>query len=183
MRRLMRRGFAIILFAVLIAIWAFPEWFGLASRPTRSAAGDAIVVRDGDTLTIGDRDVRLHGIDAPEFTQSCKTATGIDWPCGRDARLALVQLVKGHVISCEDRATDKYGRTVATCRDDQGRDLARAMAEQGLAVSFGGFAEGPYADDEAAAKQAKRGVWQGTFDPPSSWRESHPRHRKDAGAS
>ena len=28
--------------------------------------------KDGDTLTVGDSEVRLFGIDAPEFDQTCK---------------------------------------------------------------------------------------------------------------
>jgi endonuclease YncB( thermonuclease family) len=167
---------ALILFGTL---WLYPEWFGLSSEgPTQSAGGDKIIVRDGDTLTIGTQDHRLHGIDAPEFAQICKDAKGNDWPCGKLARAEMQALVKGHTIACEERARDKYQRVVATCRDESGRDLARTMAERGLAVSFGGFAEGPYASDEGAAKAAKRGVWQGTFDPPSSWRSGHPRGGK-----
>jgi endonuclease YncB( thermonuclease family) len=172
----MRRWGSILCLIALLTVWLYPEWFGLSNaRPTRSADGAAIIVRDGDTLTIEKQDYRLHGIDAPEFNQICKTATGTDWPCGKLARANLVALIAGHKLSCEERAHDKYGRVVATCLDDKGSDIARSMIERGLAVSFGGFAEGPYAAEEALAHTAKRGLWQGAFDPPSSWRTSHPR--------
>ena len=172
----MRRWGSILLLIALLTIWLYPEWFGLSSvRPTRSADGAAIIVRDGDTLTIEKQDYRLHGIDAPEFNQMCKTAEGSDWPCGKLARAGLAALIAGRKIACEERAHDKYGRVVATCRDDKGSDIARLMIERGLAVSFGGFAEGPYAAEEALAQSAKRGLWQGAFDPPSSWRTTHPR--------
>jgi endonuclease YncB( thermonuclease family) len=178
-RRFLRRFGVMALLLLLGALWLFPEFFGLMSEgPTQAATGDKIVVRDGDTLTIGTQDHRLHGIDAPEFAQICQDAAGADWPCGKLARVEMQGLVKGHVISCEERAHDKYQRIVATCRDEVGRDLARTMAERGLAVSFGGFSEGPYATEEADAKAAKRGLWQGRFDPPSSWRTGHPRGGK-----
>ena len=80
-----------------------------------------------------------------------------------------------HTIKCQERAHDKYGRVVATCIDEHQTDVAQRMVERGLAVSFGGFAEGPYAVDETQAQVDKRGIWQGSFDPPKSWRASHPR--------
>lgn len=166
----------ILVLLLLTALWLFPDWFGLSNaHPTRTVDGATVIIRDGDTMTIDKQDYRLHGIDAPEFTQICKTATGIDWPCGKAARTELVTLVKSRTLACEERARDKYNRVVATCTDDQGNDVARTMIERGMAVSFGGFAEGPYAADEAIAKSARRGLWQGAFEPPSSWRTSHPR--------
>ncbi len=170
----MRHWGSVLLLLALAVLWLFPEWFGFSNaRPTRSVDGAIIVIRDGDTMTIAHQDYRLHGIDAPEFTQVCKTGAGADWPCGKTARAALVTLVKGRTLTCEERARDKYNRVVATCIDDNGKDIARSMIEHGLAVSFGGFASGPYATDEAIAKTARRGLWQGTFDPPSSWRTTH----------
>jgi endonuclease YncB( thermonuclease family) len=176
LRRLLRRTGVILLLVLLFLVWLVPDWFGLpGSRPIRKADGATVIVRDGDTLKIAGQDYRLHGIDAPEFNQSCKTATGTDWPCGKGAREALVKLVGTNALECEERAKDKYDRVVATCRTASGVDLAQEMATSGLAVSFGGFAEGPYAAEEATAKAARRGLWQGPFDPPSSWRATHPR--------
>jgi endonuclease YncB( thermonuclease family) len=176
LRRFLKRTAVVLLLALLFLVWLVPDWFGLpGSRPIRKADGASVVVRDGDTLKIGGQDYRLHGIDAPEFTQGCKTAAGTDWPCGKQAREALVKLVGTNALECEERAKDKYDRVIALCRTATGVDLAQEMAEQGMAVSFGGFAEGPYAAEEAAAKTARRGLWQGAFDPPSSWRATHPR--------
>jgi endonuclease YncB( thermonuclease family) len=176
LRRFLRRTAVILLLLLILLIWLVPEWFGLPpAHPIRKADGASVVIRDGDTLKIGGQDYRLHGIDAPEFTQSCKTAAGTDWPCGKRAREALVKLVGTNALECEERAKDKYDRVIGTCRTAAGIDLGQAMAEAGLAVSFSGFAEGPYAAEEAVAKAARRGLWQGPFDPPSSWRATHPR--------
>jgi endonuclease YncB( thermonuclease family) len=174
--RFFRRTAVMLLLALLFLLWLYPEWFGLSgARPIRKADGATVVVRDGDTLKISGKDYRLHGIDAPEFTQSCKRADASDWPCGKQAREALVKLISTNAIECEERAQDKFGRVVATCRTGRGVDLAQELTVQGLAVSFGGFAEGPYAAEEAAAKTARRGLWQGAFDPPASWRATHSR--------
>lgn len=175
MRLFLKKWFAGLLLVLLVLLWLYPDWFGLIGRETRSASGAMIKVRDGDTLTIGTLDHRLHGIDAPEFSQTCKDARGADWSCGKQAHLALSRLVSGHTIACEERARDKYRRVVATCVDEKGVDLAKAIIERGLAVSVGGFADGPYVDEEERAKNAKLGLWQGAFDPPATWRESHAR--------
>ncbi len=172
----MRRLLPFAFLATLAVLWLYPEWFGLVQGESHSSSGAPIKVRDGDTIAIGTQDYRLSGIDAPEFNQSCKDEKAADWPCGKQAKAELSSLVSGHELACEELAHDKYQRIVATCRDEDGRDLARTMIERGLAVSFGGFAEGPYATEEADAKRGKRGVWQGSFDPPSSWRSTHPSH-------
>ena len=52
---------------------------------------------DGDTLEIGDRRIRLHGIDAPEAKQTC-LANGKRWRCGTNATSALAQMI-GTVLS------------------------------------------------------------------------------------
>ena len=41
-------------------------------------------VIDGDSIRIADVEIRLHGIDAPEWQQMCKVK-GKDWTCGRAA--------------------------------------------------------------------------------------------------
>jgi endonuclease YncB( thermonuclease family) len=175
MRR-MKSFLMVIALAAMFAAWAFPEKFGLnVERPSRSASGGAVIVMDGDTLRLDHVEHRIYGIDAPEFNQICKDANARDWPCGQAARTAMAALVKGHVIACEERATDKYDRIIATCHDELGRDLAGAMAEQGMAIGFGGFGTSPYQDQADLAKEAKRGIWRGTFDEPQAWRAAHPR--------
>jgi endonuclease YncB( thermonuclease family) len=177
MRLLMRRFLTLFLLLLLCALWLFPEYFGLQGRESVTASGENVVVRDGDTLTIAKQDYRLHGIDAPEFSQVCKDAKDRDWLCGKLARAEMVSLTQGHQLTCEDQARDKYQRIVATCRDEKAVDIGEKMVDRGLAVSFGGFGEGPYAEQEADAKSAKRGLWQGQFEPPSSWRAKHPGHQ------
>ena len=60
----------------------------LISACTPAAAQQAIYgtghAKDGDSLIVGDKEVRLFGIDAPEFDQSC-TKDGMGWSCGAAA--------------------------------------------------------------------------------------------------
>jgi endonuclease YncB( thermonuclease family) len=167
--RRLKRWAAILSLILLAAIWLWLD----QSPVTRSAKGEAIIIRDGDTISIAGLDHRLHGIDAPEYRQSCQRADGSEWLCGKEAREALVGLTRGKTLKCEELARDQYQRVVAKCADDRNRDIAQLMAQQGMAISLDGFVEGPYADDAQAAKAAKRGLWQGRFVEPAIWRKAH----------
>jgi endonuclease YncB( thermonuclease family) len=175
MMRLLKRSMTLLLLILLIALWLYPEFFGLRGGEIKTIAGDKVIVRDGDTLTIGTQDYRLHGIDAPEFSQTCRDSEARDWACGKLARAALMSLISGETLKCEERAHDKFGRIVATCADSTGRDIAKAMIVKGMAISFGGFTDGPYADEAIAAQAAKIGIWQGAFEQPQTYRARHPR--------
>ena len=97
------------------------------------------------------------------------------WNCGRAARARLRALVAGGTLRCLPRARDRFGRIVATCSVSNGPDLGEVLVREGLAINFGGFAEGPYIDAETEARLAKRGIWRGAFDRPADWRRAHPR--------
>src|SRR5919198_5868082 len=56
---------------------------------TRHVGGEAMV-SDGDTITLKGQRVRLRGIDAPEYNQTCEKG-GASYACGRAAREALVR--------------------------------------------------------------------------------------------
>jgi len=136
---------------------------------------DKVTAVDGDTLRTSDNEVRIYGIDAPELYQTCTGADGKEWDCGKAAQVKLKALIGRKAVDCEPRATDKFKRTVAVCQTSSVPDLGEAMVREGLAVNFGGHAVGPYQDAESEAQAAKRGLWAGSFDQPSAWREAHPR--------
>jgi endonuclease YncB( thermonuclease family) len=154
----------------------------------QTIVGPALAI-DGDSLSVGGREVRLQGVDAPEMAQSCKDANGRPWACGVAARDALAGLLARGPATCaidpRDPA-DRYGRTLARCAAG-GADLGEAMARAGLAVAYDrylAYREGdlrPYApallaaEDEARA--ARRGIWRGRFDLPELWRRANPGRR------
>jgi endonuclease YncB( thermonuclease family) len=133
-----------------------------------------VKVIDGDSLQRDDTEIRLAGIDAPEYRQSCKDEAGEDWPCGRIAAQELRKLVGGRDVACTALDTDRYGRLVAFCIAGS-TNLNEGMVRQGFAVSFGDFFAA-----EAEARAAKRGLWRGTFERPSVWRD---RNRPVRGAA
>jgi endonuclease YncB( thermonuclease family) len=134
---------------------------------TGAAGGDA-VVRDGDTLSLGAREIRLFGVDAPESRQMCARADGTPWACGRAAADRLAQLVAAGPVRCRPRDTDRYGRLVSTCTAG-GVDLGGRLVAEGLARAYIRFSDA-YAALEAEARAAGRGLWQGTADAPWQYR-------------
>ena len=115
---------------------------------------------DGDTIRIGNKRIRLHGIDAPEARQTC-AANGKQWRCGQEATNALVRIVGEHQVSCSQRDRDRYGRIVAVCRAGA-VDLNAWMVGEGWAVAYRRFSM-EYVRDEGEARGRKAGLWRGEF--------------------
>ena len=120
-------------------------------------------VVDGDSLIINGERLRLQGIDAPEFDQSC-IVSGKATPCGQHARNALRKLVGRGQVACTAHSVDRHDRWLATCTAGD-MNINQTLVEQGWAVDYGG-----YAKSEAKARQRKLGLWQGTFQRPHDWR-------------
>ena len=123
---------------------------------------------DGVSLRLrGDR-IRLLGLDAPELDQVCWDAAGKEWSCGRTAQQRLAGLLGEGPADCQPLGPDKYGRTLAKCSVG-GRDLGTALVAEGLAIAYG-----DYDREQAAARMAKSGMWQGRFIDPRQWRDEGP---------
>lgn len=127
-----------------------------------------IRIVDGDTLDLDGVRYRINGIDAPEAGQTCKTATGRDWRCGKSATETLAGLTDGRRVTCRTLSRDSYGRDIARCSAD-GQDLARQMVLSGMAWAFVKFSD-EYEDAEASARAAGRGIWQGEAQPAWDYR-------------
>ena len=137
--------------------------------------GAKIVSVDGDSIRAANgAEYRLFGIDAPELHQTCSETNGTSWLCGRAAKAKLTTLIKGGNVNCAARATDRFGRVVAVCSAEGVPDLGEAMVRDGYAIDLGGAAGNPYRDAEAEAHTARRGIWRGTFERPSDWRQANP---------
>ncbi len=140
-----------------------------------SASGLPLKVLDGDSFQIGGKRLRLDGIDAPEYRQTCTDLTGAEWECGKAARANLEKLLREPGLVCEHEVADSYGRALAGCRSATIPDIAARQVSDGLATSHEYYGIRNYGDEEDAAREAKRGIWRGTFTPPAVWRELNPR--------
>lgn len=167
---------SLVFLGVFYALSRHPIVRAPIAWPHAPIVGHAFVA-DGDSIRIGTIRIRLEGIDAPEWDQTCVDAGGATWACGRTATRQLRERVRGATLSCLPRATDRYGRMVATCSLPDGTDVNAWLVREGWAIAFG-FA-GAYASEEAEAKAAKRGIWAGSFIAPREWRrqKSHDTRR------
>ena len=157
---------ALVFLAVLTAtLYALRE-FGVIDL----GSGNAQVI-DGDSLRRGDLDIRLHGIDAPEYRQTCRDKHDSEYPCGKQAANALRGLVGKQEVSCRSIETDRYGRAVAVCRIG-GLEINGEMVRLGWAIAYRRHGL-QYVNAETAAKKSRRGIWQGHFDRPEDWRARH----------
>jgi endonuclease YncB( thermonuclease family) len=164
------RGRSIVL-AIIGLIASLAYFRGLHRGLPAIVAGPATVI-DGDSLSIAGWRIRLQGIDAPEWEQTCTDASGAAWACGRSAARELGLLIKGASLTCEPSEFDRYDRVLAVCALPDGTDVNAWLVRQGWAVAFGRSRH--IASAEAEAKAAKRGLWAGTFERPSDWRQRKP---------
>ena len=151
-----KNGMLFILFFIFLAL-AF-AWLS----PKIKHEGQVLVI-DGDSLNVGGREIRIHGIDAPEFSQTCLRNEAII-RCGRDAMRHMAGLINGKNVICEEKDIDRYGRSVSRCFVD-GEDIGAKMVLDGYAVSYGN-----YLQEEAEARSAKRGIWAMNFIRPDEFR-------------
>jgi endonuclease YncB( thermonuclease family) len=129
---------------------------------TVSKAGIAKVI-DGDSLELNGERIRLEGIDAPEFDQTC-ARNGQAQQCGQEARQRLRALTGSSRLSCTGWQRDKYERLLAVC-EASGKQLNREMVRSGWAVAYGA-----YGAEEGEARRAKLGLWAGDFVRPQEFR-------------
>jgi endonuclease YncB( thermonuclease family) len=132
---------------------------------TRQLVGEA-VINDGDSITLNGQRIRLRGIDAPEYMQTCEN-DGVTYPCGHQSREALARLAKNGPVKCAGWERDRYGRLLATCTAG-GIELNRRQVEEGWAIAYGN-----YTDAEDSARERGLGLWAGSFERPHDWRMQH----------
>jgi endonuclease YncB( thermonuclease family) len=120
-------------------------------------------VIDGDSLVLNGERIRLQGIDAPELQQTCERP-GRSYDCGRESRAKLRELIGGKKVNCLGWQRDKYQRLLSKCSTGL-RELNSGMVASGWAIAYG-----DYSVEEASARSAKIGLWEGNFDTPQDWR-------------
>ena len=139
-----------------------------AGVPPRQQVQGRAHVHDGDTFTVAGVKIRLFGVDAPEYGQTCKMPDGSDWACGIWSRDQLRRLLKGRELRCVKRTYDKYGRMVARCYLGD-RDLAELLVRDGIVFSYAAFSR-DYIAAEKQAAVAGRGLWQAEVMSPAEFR-------------
>ena len=130
-------------------------------------------VRDGGTLDVGGVTYRLGGIDAPTPDQLCLDDHADSWTCGADARDQLTRLIGDHNVHCEDLGPDAVYKKwhLGTCTaEGESTSLNRLLVRSGLAMNVASAGQSRFSEDEADAKNNRRGLWKGCFIAPQEFR-------------
>ena len=135
----------------------------------RTITGKAYVT-DGDGVRVAGEEVRLAGLDAPEWDQKAKHRDGYWFNHGKRVKSALIRELGGKHVSVFVEGTDKFGRLLGTVTRE-GRDIGEWLVREGHAIAA---YDDRYKRIERGARRARRGMWAHAhnFDP-----RAH-RHRK-----
>jgi len=139
-------------------------------------------VIDGDSISIRQESIRLHGIDAPEIRQICRNKNNKPYMCGMIAKDTLKNFIEIHSsgghhqkkVYCYYSERDRYKRIIGKCYvgKDSEFNLNHEMVISGQAVAYTKYSK-DYIEAENTAKAKGRGIWQGKFDLPEEWRRKN----------
>jgi len=129
----------------------------LAAAPARATEikGKATII-DSGTIEIGNRRIRLYGIEAPADNQTCM-ADGKMWNCGREATWALAYELAEHWLICRDK-----GLGSAVCFIGGIHDVGERMVRKGWARADRQLGLN-YVEAETEARTNRAGLWRTTI--------------------
>ncbi len=125
----------------------------------------------GDSMRVDGTLVRLAGIEAPAPTQPCYREDGRRWNCASAARSGLGKIVRAHKVTCTSSGQDDAGRTLANCLLDGSKNIAAEVVRAGYVFATDNSFFSTLSGEESAAREAKRGIWQGEVIRPQEWRD------------
>ena len=134
---------------------------------------------DGDTIKIGNKKIRLHGIDAPEKKQTCKKpyltisvfSFTKSYLCGQVSTHKLTKKINNQIVKCKIKDVDRYNRLIGECYK-RNENLNSWLVSNGYAVAYRKYSK-KYISDEMNAKNNKLGIWQGNFEMPWDFRRKN----------
>ena len=167
-----RKAIILIIICLIFFIFTYND---VKSEEIKEISGNAQII-DGDTIEINSKKIRLYGIDAPEFKQTCKkTSLTIffftftkDYPCGKISTENLKKKINNKVITCKILDIDRYKRLIGECYK-RNLNLNSWLVSNGHAVAYRKYSK-KYVSYEINAKNEKLGIWQGKFEMPWDFR-------------
>ena len=114
------------------------------------------IISKAGFFTFKNYQVQLKGIKPLALDARCKLENGKFWPCGRFARTAMRNFVRGRSIECDPVETQS-DLIVTDCRV-AGKNIAKWLVIRGWAEGENGRFE----SQMSAAQQKKSGMWRAT---------------------
>ncbi|WP_052362709.1 thermonuclease family protein [Falsirhodobacter sp. alg1] len=84
----------------------------------------------------------------------------------------LGKMIGTQQVTCEKTDTDRYGRSIATCKAGD-VSINTWMVRNGWAVAYRQYGGEIYGANEDAARNDRAGIWASSFDMPWDWRKAH----------
>jgi len=103
-----------------------------------SGGNDPACVIDGDTFRLGDRTIRITGIDAPEIAHPLCPAEAEVGRRSAERLLALLNQGPFDMIAHRLQREDRHGRSLMVLRRD-GKSIGSQLINDGLAHRYTGF--------------------------------------------
>jgi len=167
--------YSILAVAVVSYLGGFVQ--DLVVTPQNAEMHGKTTVHDGDTIKVGNKNIRFYGIDAPELKQKCYSGE-TKFDCGIESRTKLTEIISGNDVFCSDLDIDKYGRTSGNCYfiDDSGAkvNIGQKLVFSGYALAYQTYSM-RFVVNEWYAKISMAGIWQYQFQKPWEWRKKNKR--------
>jgi endonuclease YncB( thermonuclease family) len=111
-----------------------PELVAATFTPCGPGRGAACVI-DGDTFKLGDRDIRITGIDAPELAEPKCAAEAALARQSADRLRVLLSDGQFEMIAHRLQRQDRYGRDLMVIRRGD-QSIGRQLIDEGLAHRY-----------------------------------------------
>lgn len=140
--------------------------------------------KDGDSIVISNSyEIRLEGVDAPEYSQKCLNKDNYEYACGQVSFNFLKNLINNKEITCKYRHKDIYKRFLSICYLGE-KNINEELIKNGMAVIYSISSASSYLKDlENQARSNKIGIWQGAFLEPKQYRKknkiNHKKYEKE----
>jgi endonuclease YncB( thermonuclease family) len=102
--------------------------------------------------------IRIEGIKAREADGLCTKADGTNWPCGAQARAALIRFIRARAVTCTLPPGGETADFTARC-SVMGQDLSAWLVRQGWALPKQD-SEPELAEAMTAARTDGIGLWE-----------------------
>ncbi|CAN7708883.1 thermonuclease family protein [Rhizobium sp. LjRoot98] len=133
-----------------------------------------VTFETGDAWSHEGRKYRLFGVQSCIRGTNFRAPEGPDADCGLRSLASLAALFTTGTVGCQPVGTAKDAATFVVCAaniDDATVDVGTALISSGAAfaatLSSGAPVSAAYAVAELAAKDSRRGLWEGSFEHPA----------------
>ena len=126
---------------------------GLVRKRPTTLIGNAFVT-DGDGIRVSGQEVRLAGLDAPEFDQVARHRDVYWYAHGRHVKSTLIREIGGKRVQVTVESYDKFGRSVGTVMYNN-KDVGEWLVRKGHAKAM--YSK-RYKHIEQEARSARRGM-------------------------